>query len=139
MPSLKDLRNRIDSVKSTKKITQAMKMVAASKLKKAQNLAENSRNYSAGIEEIVKKLVISGEYLEHPMMGGKKDNITISKNLKIGVRLAKKNAGVVIMEGMQNTNAEWSGILKGDRLMDLCIKIKSYRRKSFDGPSIRAI
>ena len=34
MPSLKDLRNRIDSVKSTKKITQAMKMVAASKLKK---------------------------------------------------------------------------------------------------------
>ena len=40
MPSLKDLRNRIDSVKSTKKITQAMKMVAASKLKKAQSLAE---------------------------------------------------------------------------------------------------
>ena len=78
MPSLKDLRNRIDSVKSTKKITQAMKMVAASKLKKAQNLAENSRKYSAGIEEIVKKLVVSGEYLEHPMMGGKKDDITKS-------------------------------------------------------------
>ena len=42
MPSLKDLRNRIDSVKSTKKITQAMKMVAASKLKKAQSFAEKS-------------------------------------------------------------------------------------------------
>ena len=56
MPSLKDLRNRIDSVKSTKKITQAMKMVAASKLKKAQNLAEKSRSYSAGIEDIVKNL-----------------------------------------------------------------------------------
>ena len=37
MPSLKDLRNRIDSVKSTKKITQAMKMVAASKLKKPRS------------------------------------------------------------------------------------------------------
>ena len=38
MPSLKDLRNRIDSVKSTKKITQAMKMVAASKLKKNRKI-----------------------------------------------------------------------------------------------------
>ena len=50
MPSLKDLRNRIDSVKSTKKITQAMKMVAASKLKKAQVFAERGRNYSSGLE-----------------------------------------------------------------------------------------
>ena len=37
MPSLKDLRNRISSVKSTKKITSAMKMVAAAKLKRAQD------------------------------------------------------------------------------------------------------
>ena len=40
MPSLKDLRNRISSVKSTKKITSAMKMVAAAKLKRAQDNAE---------------------------------------------------------------------------------------------------
>ena len=53
MPSLKDLRNRIDSVKSTKKITQAMKMVAASKLKKAQSLAEQARSYSSGLNSIV--------------------------------------------------------------------------------------
>ena len=70
MPSLKDLRNRIDSVKSTKKITQAMKMVAASKLKKAQTIAEKGRNYSAGIEDIVRRLVVSQEYLEHPLIGG---------------------------------------------------------------------
>ena len=76
MPSLKDLRNRIDSVKSTKKITQAMKMVAASKLKKAQNHAEKSRNYSAGIEDIVKKLVMAGEYLEHPLIAGEKNDLT---------------------------------------------------------------
>ena len=76
MPSLKDLRNRIDSVKSTKKITQAMKMVAASKLKKAQNHAEKSRNYSAGIEDIVKKLVMAGEYQEHPLMAGEKNDLT---------------------------------------------------------------
>jgi len=69
MPSLKDLRNRIDSVKSTKKITQAMKMVAASKLKKAQSLAEKGRSYSSGLEIIVKNLVNSSENIEHPLLG----------------------------------------------------------------------
>ena len=68
MPSLKDLRNRIDSVKSTKKITQAMKMVAASKLKKAQSLAEKGRSYSFGLDSIVKGLVNSSESIEHPLL-----------------------------------------------------------------------
>ena len=78
MPSLKDLRNRIDSVKSTKKITQAMKMVAASKLKKAQNLAEKSRNYSAGIEDIVRKILLSEETLDHPLIGTSEKEINKS-------------------------------------------------------------
>ncbi len=73
MPSLKDLRNRIDSVKSTKKITQAMKMVAASKLKKAQSVAEKGRNYSAGIEDIVKRLVSSDNVLDHPLINSNQD------------------------------------------------------------------
>ncbi|MAS04418.1 MAG: F0F1 ATP synthase subunit gamma [Ahrensia sp.] len=46
MPSLKDLRNRISSVKSTQKITQAMQMVAAAKLRRAQDAAEAARPYS---------------------------------------------------------------------------------------------
>jgi len=46
MPSLKDLRNRITSVKSTKKITSAMKMVAASRLRRAQDAAESSRPFA---------------------------------------------------------------------------------------------
>ena len=69
MPSLKDLRNRIDSVKSTKKITQAMKMVAASKLKKAQLLAEKGRSYSKGLDEIVGDLVSSVDEQSHPLLG----------------------------------------------------------------------
>ena len=69
MPSLKDLRNRIDSVKSTKKITQAMKMVAASKLKKAQAFAEKGRSYSSGLDSIVRDLVNSSENIEHPLLG----------------------------------------------------------------------
>ena len=46
MPSLKDLKNRIDSVKSTRKITKAMQMVAAAKLRRAQDAAEASRPYT---------------------------------------------------------------------------------------------
>ena len=56
MPSLKDLRNRISSVKSTKKITSAMKMVAAAKLKRAQENAERSRPYANKMKEIVSSL-----------------------------------------------------------------------------------
>ena len=46
MPSLKDLRNRIASVKATQKITKAMQMVAAAKLRRAQEAAEAARPYS---------------------------------------------------------------------------------------------
>lgn len=46
MPSLKDLRNRISSVKATQKITKAMQMVAAAKLRRAQEAAEAARPYS---------------------------------------------------------------------------------------------
>ena len=46
MPSLKDLRNRITSVKATQKITSAMKLVAASKLRRAQEQAEAGRPYA---------------------------------------------------------------------------------------------
>ena len=46
MPSLKTLRIRINSVKSTQKITSAMKMVAASKLRRAQSQAEAARPYA---------------------------------------------------------------------------------------------
>ena len=56
MPSLKDLRNRIASVKSTKKITSAMKMVAAAKLKRAQINAEKTRPYAEKMRDVVYSL-----------------------------------------------------------------------------------
>ena len=56
MPSLKDLKNRIGSVKSTQKITSAMKMVAAAKLRKAQEQAIASRPYCSSMEKIVGSL-----------------------------------------------------------------------------------
>ncbi|MBW0175708.1 MAG: F0F1 ATP synthase subunit gamma [Candidatus Fonsibacter sp.] len=56
MASLKFLRNRISSVKSTQKITKAMKMVAAAKLRKAQQNAENARPYSEKLNSIISNL-----------------------------------------------------------------------------------
>jgi F-type H+-transporting ATPase subunit gamma len=53
MPSLKALRNRINSVKSTQKITSAMKMVAAAKLRRAQAQAESARPYARRMAEIM--------------------------------------------------------------------------------------
>ena len=56
MPSLDDLRKRISSVKSTQKITKAMKMVAAAKLRRAQEMAEKGRPYSEKMEAIIQNL-----------------------------------------------------------------------------------
>lgn len=56
MPSLKTLRNRINSVKSTQKITSAMKMVAAAKLRRAQAQAEASRPYAKRMREMMAAL-----------------------------------------------------------------------------------
>jgi F-type H+-transporting ATPase subunit gamma len=57
MPSLKEFRNRIASVKSTRKITSAMKMVAASKLRRAQTQAEASQPYAARMAAMLQRLV----------------------------------------------------------------------------------
>ncbi|MBT6096041.1 MAG: F0F1 ATP synthase subunit gamma [Rhodospirillaceae bacterium] len=56
MPNLKDLRNRIDSVKSTQKITSAMKMVAAAKLRRAQESVEAARPYALRMERMLGSL-----------------------------------------------------------------------------------
>ena len=59
MPSLKDLKTKITSVSSTRKITSAMKMVAASKLRRSQEKAEAARPYSSRLEEMLLSLASS--------------------------------------------------------------------------------
>src|SRR5260370_22790648 len=56
MPSLKDLRNRIRSVRSTQKITSAMKVVAASRLRRAQEQVEAARPYAQRMERVLGSL-----------------------------------------------------------------------------------
>jgi F-type H+-transporting ATPase subunit gamma len=76
MPSLKDLKNRIGSVKSTQKITSAMKMVAAAKLRKAQEQALASRPYTSLMDKVVTKIAskMSGNTID--LLTGKIENKT---------------------------------------------------------------
>lgn len=73
MPSLKDIKNRIGSVKNTQKITKAMKMVAAAKLRKSQERAENSRPYSAKIQQVINNILQNLEESARPeLLTGRK-------------------------------------------------------------------
>jgi F-type H+-transporting ATPase subunit gamma len=72
MPSLKDLRNRIASVKATQKITKAMQMVAAAKLRRAQSAAEAARPYASRMEAVLANLAtaLKGREGGPPLMVG---------------------------------------------------------------------
>jgi F-type H+-transporting ATPase subunit gamma len=76
MPSLKDLKNRIGSVKSTQKITSAMKMVAAAKLRRAQDQAIASRPYTSRMDNIVSKISSKASGTSIDLLAGKEDNKT---------------------------------------------------------------
>jgi F-type H+-transporting ATPase subunit gamma len=81
MPSLKALKTRITAVKSTQKITKAMKMVAASKLKRAQQRAEESRPYSNKIQNVIQNLSESISANSRPeLLGGRRNPDGSQKN-----------------------------------------------------------
>ncbi|SDK15056.1 F0F1 ATP synthase subunit gamma [Sediminibacillus albus] len=68
MASLRDIQNRINSTKKTKQITNAMQMVSASKLNKAEQNAKSFVPYSDKIQEVVASIANSGEDSNHPML-----------------------------------------------------------------------
>ncbi|MCI5077645.1 F0F1 ATP synthase subunit gamma [Oricola sp.] len=78
MPSLKDLRNRISSVKATQKITKAMQMVAAAKLRRAQEAAEAARPYSQRMGAVLANIAQTlgdGDDAPKLMVGTGKDDV----------------------------------------------------------------
>jgi F-type H+-transporting ATPase subunit gamma len=115
MPSLDDLKKRIKSVKSTQKITKAMKMVAAAKLRKAQENAEKGRPYSNKMQNIILNLTNSISDPENApklLVGTGKDKIylcvvlTADRGLCGGFnsnicKLAKLNFKKLIKEGKE--------------------------------------
>ncbi len=113
MPSLKDLRNRIASVKSTQKITKAMQMVAVSKLRRAQAAAEAARPYADKVETVLSNLagaVVSGADAPKLLAGNGADQThllvvcTGERGLCGGfntsiVRLAREKANALMASG----------------------------------------
>ena len=113
MPNLKDLKNRIASVKSTRKITKAMQMVAAAKLRRAQEAAEASRPYTERFNAVLGGLAASvGSSEGAPLLlRGSGDNkvhmlvvMTSERGLCGGfntniVKLAKQHAQTLLAEG----------------------------------------
>ncbi|MBN9444544.1 F0F1 ATP synthase subunit gamma [Bosea sp. (in: a-proteobacteria)] len=79
MPSLKDLRNRIASVKATQKITKAMQMVAAAKLRRAQMAAEAARPYAERMETVLANLAsgVSGSSAPRLIAGTGSDKVQL--------------------------------------------------------------
>ena len=77
MPSLKEFRNRIASVKSTQKITKAMQMVAAAKLKRAQGQAEAARPYANRMARVIANLAsaVSGDSAPMLLRGTGRDQV----------------------------------------------------------------
>jgi F-type H+-transporting ATPase subunit gamma len=77
MPNLKDLKTRINSVKSTQKITSAMKMVAAAKLRRAQESAESGRPYAARMSAVIASLAAKSDRSSaSPLLVGRADDKT---------------------------------------------------------------
>jgi F-type H+-transporting ATPase subunit gamma len=68
MPSLKAIRNRISSVKSTQKITRAMKLVSAAKLRRAQENILAARPYAVKLHELISELALRADADDHPLL-----------------------------------------------------------------------
>ena len=73
MPNLKDIRNRISSVKSTRQITSAMKMVAAAKLRRAQDAIIQLRPYADKLKEVLSNLNTSLDANDENIYARKRD------------------------------------------------------------------
>jgi F-type H+-transporting ATPase subunit gamma len=113
MPSLKDMRNRIASTKATQKITKAMQMVAASKLRRAQAAAEVARPYASRMETVLGNIAAGVAGLDSaPRLlagtGSERVNLLVVCTAERGlcgafnssiVRLARERAGALAAEG----------------------------------------
>ena len=127
MPSLKDIKTQINSVGSTKKITSAMKMVAASKLRSSQEKAEAARPYSSRLEEMLTSLAssaLSGEGIIKLLTGtGKDDNylvvpVSADRGLCGGFNSSINKETFKLMKSLQDQNKKVQLLTIGKKSRD---------------------
>ena len=126
MANLKEIRNRISSVSSTMQITNAMKMVSAAKLKKAQDSIVSMRPYSEKISDLIDKLVgFSDQTLSNPFFSNKNE-------AKILIITITSNRGLC---GAFNSNIVKSTVKKAAEFSDKKIDIISIGKVGKEGLS----
>ena len=132
MPSLKDIKTQINSVGSTKKITSAMKMVAASKLRRSQEKAEAARPYSSRLEEMLTSLAssaLSGEGIIKLLTGtGKDDNylvvpVSADRGLCGGFNNSINKETFKLMKSLQDQNKKVQLLTIGKKSRDFFNRI----------------
>lgn len=122
MANLKDIKNRIQSVESTKKITRAMKMVAAAKVKKAESTVKMSRPFTAELNTMFKKLLNSvGVYSDNTL---KIKTATENYPALLQVR-ETKSAGLLVI----TSNKGLAGAYNGNVIKRTIQTIKDYNEK----------
>jgi len=141
MPSLKDLRGRINSVKSTRKITSAMKMVAASKLRRAQSQAEAARPYALAMEWMLASLAgnVAGSPGAPRMLAGTgRDQVHLLVAITADRGLAGAfNSQVGRMTRVMARRLEAEG--RTVRLMTVGRKGRDYLRREFAGNIVHEV
>ena len=65
---MRDIKRRITSVQNIKQITKAMEMVAAAKLRRAQEKAESARPYTEKMREVIASVAVATDEVQHPML-----------------------------------------------------------------------
>lgn len=112
MASLKEIRAKVTSIKSTQKITRAMQMVAASKMRRAQERMEQGRPYADGIRRVISHLVQAQSDYKHPYMVSRPVN-------RVGFVVITSDRGL-------------AGGLNINLFKNLIKKVKSYQEQSVE-------
>ncbi|MBD5402772.1 ATP synthase F1 subunit gamma [bacterium] len=119
MANLKDIKNRIKSVESTKKITRAMKMVAAAKVKKAENLVKTSRPYTRELVAMFQKLLNSVDSFSSETL---KIKHAIDDYPKLLAKREIRTVGILVM----TSNKGLAGAYNANVVRDTLRRIKDY-------------
>jgi len=128
MPSTRDIRRRIGSVKNTKQITKAMEMVAAAKMKKAQDQALNGRPFAQSLNRTIVSLKENAGDVEHPLLearDGKRDLVIVintDKGLCGGLNSNLLKAVTIEAQEHGSAGGETTYVTVGRKLRTACAK-----------------
>ena len=126
MPNLKDIKNRIGSVKKTKQITSAMKLVAAAKLKRATDRAVAARPYREQLQAVLQRVAaVAGEDVDEPLLASR-DQV---QNILVVVLSSDRGLCGPFNNGLIRKTVPWLDDKKGATTVHL----KVYGRKGHNG------